>query len=170
MRLPRPLWRNGGTPCWGRRYQPKPTLPPSSSAPFEPSLSLATYSEHLTNSKQGDYPNTVGCEMRERTSRVSPLRTPKVWPLPMDSPDPPKGVWAFHSRPELSPAAVEVTTTQGHQDTAPGYLFVALKEGAGEHGPMIIDDRGQIVWYGKYTSARNFKMQYYQGRPVLTWW
>src|SRR5215203_371417 len=57
MRLPRPLWRNGGTPCWGRRYQPKPTLPPSSSAPFEPSLSLATYSAHLTNSKQGDYRN-----------------------------------------------------------------------------------------------------------------
>jgi hypothetical protein len=47
---------------------------------------------------------------------------------------------------------------------------LAIKEGAGEHGPMIIDDRGQIAWFGKYRSARDFKMQYYRGRPVLTWW
>jgi hypothetical protein len=84
---------------------------------------------------------------------------------------PPKGVWSFRSRPDLSPAAVEVTTSaQAHDDTAPGYIFAALKEGAGEHGPMIIDDRGQLVWFGKYRSARDFKMQYYKGRPVLTWW
>jgi Arylsulfotransferase (ASST) len=88
----------------------------------------------------------------------------------MVSPDPPKGVWTFRSRPELSPAAVEVTTTEAHGDTAPGYVFVALKEGTGEHGPMIIDEQGQLVWYGKYRSARDFKMQYYQGKAVLTWW
>jgi hypothetical protein len=120
--------------------------------------------------------NTVGCELFGRTSkplhtpRASPLRTPKVWPLPMVSPEPQEGVWAFRSRPDFSPAAVEVTSTQAHQDTAPGYVFVALKKGAGEHGPMIIDDLGQLVWFGKYRSARDFKMQYYQGRPVLTWW
>ncbi len=122
--------------------------------------------------------NTVGCELLGRTSelkplhtpRVSPVRTPKVWPLPMVSPDPPKGVWVFRSRPDLSPAAVQVSTTQAHEDTAAGYIFVAFKEGAGEHGPMIIDDQGQLVWFGKYRSARDFKMQYYQGRPVLSWW
>src|SRR5918992_3125602 len=122
--------------------------------------------------------NTAGCELLERTSkltslripRVSPLRTPKVWPLPSVSPPPEEGVWAFRSRPDLSPAAVEVTTTQAREDTAPGYVFVALKEGAGEHGPMMIDDQGQLVWFGRYRSARDFKMQYYRGRPVLTWW
>jgi hypothetical protein len=97
--------------------------------------------------------NTVGCA------------------LPRITPAPPKGVWTFRSRPDLSPAAVEVTTpTQAHDDTASGYIFAALKEGIGDHGPMIIDDLGQLVWYGKYGSARDFKMQYYQGRPVLTWW
>jgi hypothetical protein len=96
--------------------------------------------------------NTVGCS------------------LPIMSPAPPKGVWNFRSRPDLSPAAVEVTTTQAHDDTAPGYIFAALKEGTGDYGPMIIDDLGQLVWYGKYGSARDFKMQYYKGRPVLTWW
>lgn len=90
--------------------------------------------------------------------------------LPRMSPAAAKGVWAFRSRPDLSPAAIEVTTTQAHDATAPGYIFAASKEGTGDHGPMIIDDAGQLVWYGKYGSARDFKMQYYQGRPVLTWW
>src|SRR5215211_7529401 len=114
--------------------------------------------------------NTVGCEMLERTSKlrplhipkVSPLRAPEVWPLPTVSPAPPKGVWAFRSRPDLSPAAVKMIK-QAHHDVAPGYIFVALKEGAGEHGPMIIDDLGQLVWFSKYRSARDFKVQYHQG-------
>jgi hypothetical protein len=52
-------------------------------------------------------------------------------------------VWEFRSRPDLSPAAVQVT--RWAPGTAPGYIFVALKEGAGEHGPMIFDDLGQLV-------------------------
>src|SRR5215213_10744201 len=120
--------------------------------------------------------NTAGCEplgrspklTPSRTPKASPLSTPKVWPLPRISPAPPKGVWAFRSRPDLSPAAVEVMTRV--QGTAPGYIFVALKEGAGEHGPMMIDDQGQLVWYSKYRSARDFKVQRYGGRAVLSWW
>jgi hypothetical protein len=119
---------------------------------------------------------TVGRELLERTSRVtslhtprvSPLRAPRVWPLPSVPPAPPKGVRAFRSRPDLSPAAVEVT--EWAQGTASGYILVALKEGAGEHGPMIVDDQGQLVWYSNYRSARDFKVQRYRGRPVLTWW
>jgi hypothetical protein len=122
--------------------------------------------------------NTVGCELLERTSklmalrlpRAGPLRTPKVWPLPSVSSPPEEGVWSFRSRPDLSPAAVQVSTKQAHADTAPGYIFAALKEGAGEHGPMIIDDQGELVWFGGYRSARDFKMQYYQGKHVLSWW
>jgi hypothetical protein len=121
--------------------------------------------------------NTMGCDPRKRTPkpmslrvpRASPLRAPKVWPGPSVSPEPPKGVWAFRSRPDLSPAAVKMIR-QTHDETAPGHIFVALKEGAGEHGPMIIDDRGQLVWFGKYKSARDFKVQRYRGEPVLTWW
>jgi hypothetical protein len=121
---------------------------------------------------------TVGCDLLERTSeltslrtpRVGPLRVPKVWSLPSVSPPPEEDVWAFRSRPDLGPAAVEVGSTQGHDDTAPGYIFAALKEGAGEHGPMIIDDQGELVCFSKHTTARDFKVQYYKGRPVLTWW
>ena len=77
-------------------------------------------------------------------------------------------MWSFHSRPDLGPAAA-VVTTQAH-DTALGYVFLAIKEGAGEHGPMMLDDRGRPVWFGKHPSARHFKAQRYRGRPILTCW
>jgi hypothetical protein len=35
---------------------------------------------------------------------------------------------------------------------------------------MMIDGLGQLVWFGKYRSARDFKVQRYRGKPVLTWW
>jgi hypothetical protein len=110
---------------------------------------------------------TGGCELLGRvtnpkslhTPKTGPLRAPsRVSPLPMISPKLPKDVWTFRSRSDLSPAAVEVTTTQAHDDTAPGYIFAALKEGAGEHGPMIFDDEGELVWFSKYKSARDFKI------------
>src|SRR5215207_96290 len=120
--------------------------------------------------------NTIGCEERPsaarlgslRTPKAAPLHTPKVLPLLGLSPAPDEGLWAFHSRPDQSPAAVEVITQE--PGTAPGHSFIALKVGTGEHGPMIIDDLGQLVWFGKYTSARDFKVQHYRGRRVLTWW
>lgn len=93
---------------------------------------------------------------------------PGVSSLAGASPTPRKGVWAFRSRPDLRPAAAELSTRA--RRTAPGYVFVAIKEGAGDHGTMILDDDGRVVWFGKHPRARDFKMQYYRGRPVLTWW
>ena len=123
---------------------------------------------------------TVGCKLLERTPKVSPLRTPKVsplrtpkvWPLPSASSAPPQGVWAFRSRPDLSPPAVEVTARA--RSTAPGYIFVApQKGGAAQGGSMIFDDSGQVVWFrplqGMHERVMNLKVQNYRGRPVLTW-
>ncbi len=123
---------------------------------------------------------TVGCELRGRNSQVESLQTPearsldfpKVRSLSSASSAPPNGVWAFRSRPDLVPPVVEVTA-QAH-DTAPGYAFVAPeKGGAGQGGSMIIDDRGQVVWFrplqGPYGRAMTFGAQTYRGRPVLTW-
>jgi len=109
--------------------------------------------------------NTVGCESSEHTPKVAPL--PGV-PLP-----PRGGVWTFRSRPDLSPPSVEVTT-EAHDDTAPGYIFLAPeKGGAGKGGSMIIDDSGEVVWFhplrGPYGRTMNFETQTYKGRPVLTW-
>jgi hypothetical protein len=124
--------------------------------------------------------NAVGCAPLGRASKIaslhapkaSPLRIPKVLPLPSVSSPPPGSAWVFRSRPDLSPPAVEVATRS--HDTAPGYVFVAPEEGfAGQAGSLILDDRGQVVWFrplqGPHGRAMNLKVQSYQGRPVLTW-
>jgi len=64
--------------------------------------------------------------------------------------------------------------TEKAHDTAPGYIFVAPQEGdTGQGGSMILDDRGQVVWFrplpGKYGRAMNLEVQSYRGEPVLTW-
>ena len=81
-------------------------------------------------------------------------------------------MWRFRSRPDLSPPPVEVST-QAH-DTAPGYIFVAPQMSqAGQGGSMIVDDRGEVVWFrplqGRQGRAHDLKVQTYRGEPVLTW-
>jgi hypothetical protein len=119
--------------------------------------------------------NVVGCDRSEpdlkaKTPKAGAPSAPKVSPLPKASP---RGdVLAFRSRPDLSPPAVEVTT-RAH-DTAPGYIFAApAKSKAGQGGSMIVDDRGELVWFrplqGRYPRAHDLKVQSYRGRSVLTW-
>jgi hypothetical protein len=64
-------------------------------------------------------------------------------------------------------------TVRAHS-TAPDYIFIAPeKGGAGQGGSMILDDRGQVVWFrprqGAHGRPMDFKVQTYRGRPVLTW-
>src|SRR5919112_156075 len=82
--------------------------------------------------------NTVGCESPENTRKVSPLTGVSYAP--------PDDLWAFRSRPDLSPPVVEVAKEA--QGTAPGYIFVAPEQGnVGQGGSLMIDDRGQVVWF-----------------------
>jgi hypothetical protein len=53
---------------------------------------------------------------------------------------------------------------------APGYVFVAVKKGEGQDGPMIMDNQGRLVWFSRDRYATDFKVQTYKGEPVLTWW
>jgi hypothetical protein len=121
--------------------------------------------------------NVVGCDRSERAPQAKSPKggtpsAPKVLPLPSASLAHQEDVWAFRSRPDLSPPAVEVTT-QAH-DTAPGYIFVAPDKGdASQGGSMIVDDRGEVVWFrplqGRYGRAHDLKVQSYRGKSVLTW-
>jgi hypothetical protein len=73
----------------------------------------------------------------------------------------------FRSRPDLRPPDMPAT------GQAPGYVFLAPKRTPGQNGPTILDARGRVVWFHpmpKGTTADDFKVQTYQGRPVLTWW
>jgi hypothetical protein len=85
--------------------------------------------------------------------------------------------WTFRSRPDLSPPVIEVIAQA--RDTAPGYIFVAPKNGPGEAGPgqdgcLILDNTGQPIWFRPVAreamDVMDLKLQRYRGLPVLTWW
>ena len=106
-----------------------------------------------------------GCEPEGRAPQISP--TTATSPAQSEQaltrgspPAPQQSVWSFRSRPDLGPPAAGVDT-QAH-DTAPGYIFVSPERGGPRQGgPMIVDDRGQVVWFrplrDERTFARDFK-------------
>jgi outer membrane protein assembly factor BamB len=52
-------------------------------------------------------------------------------------------------------------------------VFVTPNKGPGAQGPMMIDDRGELVWFRpvpRNEFATDFRVQEYRGEPVLTWW
>jgi arylsulfotransferase ASST len=89
-------------------------------------------------------------------------------------PDPggnPKGTQRFRSRPDLRPPSIKFTKRTSK--TAPGDLFLAPKAGPGQDGTVITDASGRLIWFKrvpKLTSAFDFRVQQYEGKPVLTWW
>lgn len=78
----------------------------------------------------------------------------------------------FRTTPDLFPPALSLAQPTS-DDTAPGYIFLAPKQGAGHNGPMIMDDQGDLVWFHQlppHLIAMDFRLQRYRGEPVLTWW
>jgi hypothetical protein len=86
-------------------------------------------------------------------------------------PGTPAEVQGFRSRPDLRPPLVTVSAQS--PVVAPGDEFLAPYTGPGQAGPMILDQSGALVWFkplARNTSATNFRVQEYEGKPVLTWW
>jgi hypothetical protein len=84
---------------------------------------------------------------------------------------PPGPTQHFRSRPDLRPPVVKIRVAA--HDTAPGYVFLAPKMAVAQAGPMIMDNRGQLVWFHPLKLTKgvtDFRAQRYQGKPVLTWW
>jgi arylsulfotransferase ASST len=83
----------------------------------------------------------------------------------------PAGAQSFRTRPDLKPPnlAVLKRTSGASSDD----IFLGVKAGPGQDGPMIRDDRGRLIWFQPLPaplSPYDFRAQAYQGRPVLTWW
>jgi Arylsulfotransferase (ASST) len=83
----------------------------------------------------------------------------------------PAEIQSFRSRSDLRPPVLSVTARS--PAVAPGDEFVAPYDGPGQSGPMILDSGGGLIWFKalpRGTSATNFQVQEYAGKPVLTWW
>lgn len=92
---------------------------------------------------------------------------------------------SFFTRPDLKPPVTKVLKKTPGID--PGYVFITpvpgqlvdeLPDGV-QAGPVIIDNDGEPVWIhptstmelGKLSGlAADFRVQRYQGKPVLTYW
>ena len=80
------------------------------------------------------------------------------------------GSTRLHVATALGPPTLAIQRRSSRD--APGEIFVAPK-GGGRQGPEIFDDRGRPVWFkslGGGDEADDFRVQSYQGAPVLTWW
>lgn len=75
----------------------------------------------------------------------------------------------FVSRPDLRPP---VLTVLRRPAAASGLVFLAPSSGPGQHGAMIVDERGELVWFrpAAHGVVTDFKVQRLHGEPVLTWW
>ncbi len=83
-----------------------------------------------------------------------------------------KAVQHYSSAPTLTPSTVRITTP-AKAGATPGDLFLAPYQGEGSPGPMIADQKGNLVWFKPLppgVEATNFQVDQYEGKPVLTWW
>jgi hypothetical protein len=76
----------------------------------------------------------------------------------------------FQSRPDIQPPVITMTKVAPGVD--PGYIFLAPKKEVAQSGPMIIDSKGELVWFRPLNThaIADFRPQIYDGKPVLTWW
>jgi hypothetical protein len=109
----------------------------------------------------------TACDETEKPKAAAP---PK--PTTTTAPEPKPGpAQQFRSRPDLKPPVMQINTPA--KGTAPGYIFLAPKMAVHQAGPMIMDNKGQVVWFHplKFTKGvTDFRVQRYRGKPVLTWW
>ncbi|HEX6024895.1 MAG TPA: arylsulfotransferase family protein [Solirubrobacter sp.] len=113
---------------------------------------------------------TVRVRSAARTYSFKVGRRPTPSPTRRVSPDTDAAYMRFASRPDLKPPAI--TITRSRPGRTPGYVFLGPKGGRAM-GPMIIDDRGELVWFRPVTGgkvAMDVRTQTYRGKPVLTWW
>jgi len=76
----------------------------------------------------------------------------------------------FVSRPDLKPPRVKLLVRTRY--ASPGYLFIAPKKKVAQGGPLILDNRGRVIWFlpVDQRGVTDFRVQRYQRKPVLTWW
>lgn len=94
----------------------------------------------------------------------------------------PEKLREFVSRPDLSPPRIEARgratgsiflTPLPSPVVHPGSTTTVTITPVGPGGPMILDRRGELVWFEQVEPpnvAANLRIQRYRGRDALTWW
>jgi hypothetical protein len=139
----------------GASFVPRTPFQPGERVTVHASLAVApgthrTLSDEFTIAKPGE---------------ASPLEAATTPGTPADA-------QSFQSRPELRPPTVTIVHAAG-AGVAPGYVFATPSLGAGQHGPMIFDNAGQLVWFDALRegeSAADLQTQAFHGKNELTWW
>ena len=89
-------------------------------------------------------------------------------------PIPPAAVDRFRSRRDLEAPVVRINRPA--RGTQRGLIFLAPFSPKGSprpDGPLITDDRGDLVWFKpvrRGTAVTDLKVQRLDGEPVITWW
>ena len=118
----------------------------------------------------------TGLDVRGATDGVfrfriaTPAGSIPAMPL-LPAPRVPGDVLSFNSRPDLSPASVEITRQDAQADGAD--IFLTPQQGPTQNGAMILDSSGDVVWYQPVPQgdmAADLRVQQYRGESVLTWW
>jgi Arylsulfotransferase (ASST) len=91
---------------------------------------------------------------------------------PKKDPDEPPGEWTFVTEPDLVAPVIDVSRydVEGEAATDEDLIFLAPKDGESMTGPLIVNGEGVPVWIGPDERAYDFRVQQYEGEPVLTWW
>ena len=119
----------------------------------------------VTGARGGDFSFVVPRRPSFRTPERGAFSLPTLPPATVDR---------FRSRPDLAAPAVRITRRAA--GLAPGYVLLAPFSPKGSRqpdGPMITDDRGDLVWFRPVehgTAVTDLEAQSLAGRPVLTWW
>jgi Arylsulfotransferase (ASST) len=76
----------------------------------------------------------------------------------------------FYSRPDLKPPRVDLLIRTRHASR--GDIFIAPKKKVVQGGPLILDNRGRVIWFLPIDArgVTDFRAQRYRHEPVLTWW
>lgn len=129
--------------------------------PFSPGEKITVRTElHVRGAREGTFHFTV----------ATPAGAIPANPLP-PAPRLPGDELTFQSRPDLTPASVEVTRPS--TNTAEGDIFITPQQGPTQNGVMILGPQGDLVWFQPVPSgdmAADLRVQHYRGQPVLTWW
>jgi hypothetical protein len=119
----------------------------------------------VRGAQDGDFRFTVGRRPAPRQVNDGTLPLPTLPPGATDS---------FRSNPDLDSPVVRITAPA--RGTAPGKILLAPFSPKGSRnpdGPLITDDRGDLVWFKplpRGTAVTDLKVQELDGKPVLTWW